>query len=733
MDIPTRIDNVVLRTADLMRVANLRRRQWTPEAAEHLAVEMTKALRTPYGQMTLRPIQAVALYELATEGGLFAPMGTGQGKTLTSLLAPVILQRTRGVGNRPLLIVPAGLIEKTERDAKMLAEHWQLARFYKIMSYEFLGRVAAAANERTGYKGALEEFAPDFSFLDEAHRARNRRTAGVAKRLDRFFRTHQQVIVAAASGTFTNRSILDYAHILRWCHPPQHVPLPLHWNELEAWARALDERQTEPGEPGALEILCNAEEQALWRTDRHTAARLAYRRRLVDTPGVVATKDSSVGATLILRGVQPKLSKVIEEGFDILRTWETPDGWPIDDAISMARHARELAAGFYYMWWNEQGFHECLSKQKQKNRLTIAGIEWSVLNRFEPMIGNGIALARAVAILRKERLERGLTISRLGTDSQSRSISNDWMRQEVSANSAENEVSYLARGKGVDPSASIMTTKLVTFVGCSVDPAIEPSQLWVTILRESPALLSIFDEAVQAARPPYNWLSARKAWSKYVRETLKHSRTMDTELQVRQREHLKEKEKPGSMCEELVEWNKVKDTFEPNTVPVWVCNSVLEFAHDWAKKHRGIIWNEHVCFGERLEREGGIPYYGRKGRDARGHFIDDHPAEQSLIASVASNKEGRNLQKWSENLVLGWPSSGSICEQLIARTHRPGQDADEVTFEAVVSCIEHLGAFEQSRRDAAYIQASTGNEQKLNLATIDMPETLIGMGSRWTK
>lgn len=593
MDIPQpqRVNNVVLRTADLMRVANLRRRTWTPEAAEHLAIEMTKALRTPYGQMTLKPMQAISLYELTTEKGGFFPLAVGAGKTLLSLLAPVVLQRAYNVGHRPLLIVPASLIEKTERDAKSLADHWQLARFYKIVSFEFLGRVQAGADEKIGYKGAIEEFAPDFVFIDECHRAKNRRKAAVARRLHRFFASHPIVICAAASGTVTTRSIHDYAHIIRWCHPPQHVPLPLHWNELEAWARALDERPSEPGEPGALEILCNAEEQAIWRTDRHTAARLAYRRRLVETPGVVATKASSVGATLIIRGVQPKRSEVIDEGFDILRTWETPDGWPIDDGIAMARHARELAAGFYYVW---------------------------------------------------------------------------------------------------------------------------------------------------APRPPHLWLSARKAWSKYVREKLKHSRKMDTELQVRQHEQLQQRafeksEAKEGMCEELAKWLEVKDTFEPNTVPVWICNSVLEFAYDWAKKHRGIIWNEHVCFGERLEKEGGIPYYGRKGRDARGHFIDDHPAEQSFVASIASNKEGRNLQKWSENLVLGWPSSGGIAEQMQGRTHRNGQLADEVTFDVIVSCIEHFGAFEQSRRDANYIETSTGSQQKLNLATIDMPDSLIGLGSRWTK
>ena len=562
----------VLVTQDLTRISQLRRRVWTPEAGEELAESMTSILRTPNGQMKLRPVQAIALFELATEGGLFAPIRVGGGKSLISLLAPIVLQRIKRVGYRPLLIIPASLVEKTERDRRQLSEHWQLPTFIRTMSYEYLGRINAAE--------ALDEFKPDFLFLDEAHRARNLKAA-VTRRLRRHLNDNPHVVTAATSGTVTKRSIHDYAHIIRWCLPPAETPLPLHYNDLENWALALDERKSGHSiGPGALRALCNEEENILWEVDAKNAARSAFRRRLIETPGVVATSESPIDASLIIRGVSPYVSEEIEEAFKVLREdWLTPDDWPIADGLTNARHARELSFGFFYKW----------------------------------------------------------------------------------------------------------------------DP-----------------------------RPPDDWLAARKVWCKFVRETLKYSRRLDSEAQVRSwAATLPE-------CKELQAWEAVKDTFEPNTVPVWLDDSVLNFVSHWAASNKGIIWCQHKTVGHRLEQDYGIPYYGKKGLDSRGNFIDDHPGNAPLAASISSNRDGRNLQKWNRNLVLGMPANGLAVEQLLGRTHRDGQLADEVYVEVVVSCYEHFEAFEQAQRDSRYVASSTGAPQKLLDATVDMePTNLLGLGPRW--
>lgn len=575
----------VTHSQELTRIAALRRRVWAPEQGEEFAKKLTALLRTPHGQMELRPVQAVALYETAEEGGLFGPMRCGAGKTLISLLVPTVLQRVKKTGYRPLLIVPGALVEKTERDRKLLSEHWQIASFLKILSYQWLGRVQASE--------ALHEYQPDLIVLDECHKVRNTRSS-VCRRVQRFVREQSKldggrhVRCVAFSGTVTKRSLHDYAHILRWCLPASQQPVPLHFQDLLDWADALDEKKEVRGEdksidPGELRLLCNQEENTLWETNKRRAARVAFRRRLVETPGVVATMESPIDATLTVKGLRPPhLSATVDEAFAKLRAdWETPDGWPLADALSMYRHARELAMAFYYVW----------------------------------------------------------------------------------------------------------------------DP-----------------------------RPSEEWLGPRRAWCKFVRETIKHSRTLDSELQVRNWVA-----KEGG-CRELTDWLAVRDTFEPNTVPVWIDDSVLRFVANWAQHHAGIVWVEHQCVGEKLARDFGLAYYGQQGRDSTGRFIDDHPRGTSMVASIASNREGRNLQAWSENLVVSMPSTGSAVEQMIARTHRDGQEADEVTVDVLVTCLEHLEAFHQAYKDADYIQASTGSPQKLMLAGVDFArEVLTGVGPRWHK
>ncbi|MEI6807023.1 MAG: helicase, partial [Myxococcaceae bacterium] len=82
-------------------------------------------------------------------------------------------------------------------------------------------------------------------------------------------------------------------------------------------------------------------------------------------------------------------------------------------------------------------------------------------------------------------------------------------------------------------------------------------------------------------------------------------------------------------------------------------------------------------------------------------------------ASIAAHSEGRNLQKWHQNLVMSCPANGSVWEQLIGRTHREGQLADKVTFDIVVACNEQLRSLHRAVSDARYIQDTTGQPQKL--------------------
>jgi len=538
---------------ELFRILKMPRRTWSADELEALADEMTDILRAPGGQMRLRPLQALALFELGLHRGLFGPLRVGIGKTLVTLLAPVVL-----FARRPLLLIPADLVEKTERDRRELGRHWDLPEHQRVMTYQWLGRKQAA--------DALEAYAPDCIAGDEAHMMSDL-GAAVTRRVRRYKHDHPETIMVVASGTFTKRSIHDYGHLAEWSLPPERMFIPRNSTDREFWADALDERkgQTKRAEPGALKVLCNEDELKLWETEPLSAARSAFRRRMVETPGVVASFESGCDATLTVSGVSTAVPASVERAFETLRDkWATPDGHTFADGLRMRAHALELALGLYYVW----------------------------------------------------------------------------------------------------------------------DP-----------------------------RPPEYWMEARKAWHKFCRKVLSHSRSLDSESQVRDA-HPDQKE--------LLEWQRVQDDFKPNTVAVWLDDFMLEYCAGWAERNAGIIWVSHVPFGERLARESGLPYYGKRGRTPDGKYIEDHAADRPMVASFSSNHRGKNLQAWCKNLVTAFPANGLQAEQLIGRTHRDLQQADEVRFDVLTSCCEHVGSVWQAVSDCRYVEQTSGSPQKILLAGLNV-------------
>lgn len=234
-------------------------------------------------------------------------------------------------------------------------------------------------------------------------------------------------------------------------------------------------------------------------------------------------------------------------------------------------------------------------------------------------------------------------------------------------------------------------------------------------------------------RPPQEWLNRRREWAAFVREVLAHSRSLDSELQVAQAVTAGKIDDRGV----LRAWQEIRDAFEPNTVPVWHDDSALRVCADWAQRQPGIVWTEHSFFAERLSRETHIPYYGAKGMTAAGAFIDDANPTMSAIVSIDANREGRNLQaKWSRNLIVSPPENSAVWQQVIGRTHRPGQLADEVTVEVFLGCAEHARAFTKALAGAQAVKDTTGAEQKLLLADIEWPsegDIARFAGARWTK
>jgi hypothetical protein len=342
------------------------RREWS-EGAPELAKELTSLLKRPCGSMSLFPIQAAGLKEAWENQGFFGPIGVGRGKTLLSLLLALVLE-----SRRPLLVLPAKLVEKTKREQRELSRHWRIPNWIRIESYEHFSQVRYKRRydpntNRVIQWGTLDRYAPDLVVFDEVHKLKDKK-ASRTKEFSRYIAERRQAEIAAnqnahevgrvvplrvcaMSGTITSKSIKDFAHIIQWCIP-RHSPIPWVWAELEEWSYALDELVNEGSryEPGALLQLASASENGLEPTQ---AARVGFSRRLHQTPGVVSTSDvdENLGASIQISEIVSPSSSAIDQAFRLLRDeWKLPDRWPLVDGAAVAQKARELALGFYYVW-----------------------------------------------------------------------------------------------------------------------------------------------------------------------------------------------------------------------------------------------------------------------------------------------------------------------------------------------------------------------------------------------
>lgn len=341
----------VAHTAEFQRITSLPRRVWSAEDLASLTASLTEILRAPGGSMTLRPVQALALYEAGVEGGLFGPIDVGDGKTLMSLMLPIVCN-----AQRPLLLLPANLIENAKRAQRLLAADWKIPNTLRIMSTNILGCVQSADE--------LDNYQPDLIVVDEAQRLKNKRAA-VTRRVARYMINFPLTKFAALSGTIMDKSITEFAHILVWCLKLR-APVPVSTQEVEEWAEALDEESSNRFDlfsrraPGALLELCTPEELA--SNPPHIAARLGFQRRLLETPGVVASTtvggSQHVGCSIYVRGIMQKVAPVTERNFLKLRGngteenpgWLMPNELPLDMAVDVWRHAQELALGLHYEW-----------------------------------------------------------------------------------------------------------------------------------------------------------------------------------------------------------------------------------------------------------------------------------------------------------------------------------------------------------------------------------------------
>lgn len=328
----------VPRSAEFDRIIKLPRRLLKLDEVE----DLTPAFLRPDSQCSIQecpikqllPIQSAALWEAERASGLFGAIGVGGGKTLLSLLLPAAFGSKVSV-----VLVPPILKAKALADKEHLGLHFCISDPH-IVSYSELSSVRGS--------DVLQRIRPDLIVADEAH-ALKHRSATRTKRFLRYMRENPGTRFCALSGTMTDKSLLDYAHLIELALR-KGSPLPIGYMELLDWSEALDPSDC-PRPPGVLLRLCGEDQKPSdSATDLQTAAREAFHRRLVETTGVIVTGEGSCRASIIIRGRFPTLPASVRNALALLRrTWAIGDE-EFSDAPSLYRAARQLALGFYYRW-----------------------------------------------------------------------------------------------------------------------------------------------------------------------------------------------------------------------------------------------------------------------------------------------------------------------------------------------------------------------------------------------
>lgn len=370
-------ENAVPLSDDITRVYNLPSRDWFEteqgrQQAEALAVWLTNLLRLPdtycdrCGEarkhkdtcgylphqrppLALRAVQAVILWEYYILRGVYAQVPVGGGKTLITWLAAFVLSALR-----PLLLLPAALIDDTHDKFEVYSRYWVTPRpIPTLESYQQITQVGSV-----DLLGARE---PDCLMGDECDKAKDQGRS-TFKRINRFMneinRTEHRCASGWLSGSNVRTSLADDAHFATWALGPRS-PSPKADKALQDWCAALDEDRKVGNarlHPGALLHFADQAgvpvfDYSIPEIGMLDRAREGYRLRFARTPGVVIYDTSECDQPLTIDFVRAVDDPVLEGTFEQFRlTGETPDGILLPDPLQRDRHEQQLGCGFYYYW-----------------------------------------------------------------------------------------------------------------------------------------------------------------------------------------------------------------------------------------------------------------------------------------------------------------------------------------------------------------------------------------------
>lgn len=222
------------------------------------------------------------------------------------------------------------------------------------------------------------------------------------------------------------------------------------------------------------------------------------------------------------------------------------------------------------------------------------------------------------------------------------------------------------------------------------------------------------------------WQEARRAWNRELRAQILYRRAGDLDSPARVEEAAKARSGvPQRLIDAYEAWVAIRHTVEPTKETVWITSAVMEAVAAFIKaRKRGLIWYNSVAVEEALSALG-VPCFG-------GGVAPPTNDVPFAALSAHSHGTGKNLQAWNYQIVLEPSGSAIWWQQLLGRTHRYGQAADEVIAEVLCTTWFQRAQLHAARNEAEELQKMYGSPFRLvncdwlsDLPLLDNPGTVV--------
>jgi hypothetical protein len=210
------------------------------------------------------------------------------------------------------------------------------------------------------------------------------------------------------------------------------------------------------------------------------------------------------------------------------------------------------------------------------------------------------------------------------------------------------------------------------------------------------------------------WIEYKRAWGRASFQMLERS-SFDSVSLISQ--YAETPQAPKSLAIAWQNWKSVKDREPPKTKAIWLDTYLIDFVKKWTLEQSEpvLIWCAYSALAHKLKEALNCEMYGAGDEDAKRLDTNKHIAHTAIM-SIQAHGTGKNLQSWHNQIIVHPLAHPSTWEQLLARTHRPGQLADEVHM-SILNMGLFAKAFNKALKDAQYIQDTTGQKQRLIYAT----------------